>query len=94
MVVFVTYDLAEAHIVAGRLQTEGVPALVYREPGASAIGIHIGKFGEVRVLVRPEDYETALLILEPQQPPELPDTTDEITYWLLEDDDDTEQHAD
>src|SRR5688572_4879664 len=64
MVVYTTYNNAEAHIVAGRLQSEGVKAWVHQEPFGSAMGITVGQFGEVRVVVNAEDYDTALAILD------------------------------
>jgi len=87
MIVYETPVETEAHIVAGRLQVEGIQAVVYRQPGAAALGITIGKLGSVTVLVRPSDYERSLLLLEPDDYDELPDTTDDITYIGIEDDD-------
>jgi len=80
MVVYVTYNVMEAHIVAGRLQSEGIPALVHREAGASAMGIHIGGLGEVKVLVHPPDYDDALAILDPDEPHSLSDDNDRIIF--------------
>jgi hypothetical protein len=57
MVVCSTDNLPEAHIIAGRLQNEGIPSWVHQQPGASGMGITIGLFGEVRVLVNAVDYE-------------------------------------
>lgn len=82
MVVYATHIPTDAHIVMGRLHSEGIPAIINREVGASAMGISIGRFGEVRVLVNAEDYETALMILEPEEPNSLPSTTDKYTYHL------------
>jgi hypothetical protein len=73
MVVYTAFNSPEAHIVAGRLESEGIPAMVNQAPGANAIGIHIGSLGEVTVLVREEDYWRALMILEPESPALLPD---------------------
>ena len=84
MVAYVTHDFHEAHIVAGRLQSEGIGAMVHQQAGANAIGIHIGSLGEIRVLVHPPDYELALAILYPDEPDVLPDSTDSI---IFEDDD-------
>jgi hypothetical protein len=78
MVVYTTFNSPEAHIVAGRLKSEGIPALVHQAPGASAIGIHIGSLGEVTVLVREEDYWKAIEILEPDSPALLPDSDEDI----------------
>jgi len=88
MVVYETPVETEAHIIAGRLKVEGIQAMVYRQPGAAALGITIGRLGTITVLVQPPDYERALAILEPDELEELPNTTDDITYLGLEDDDD------
>ncbi len=87
MIVYETPVETEAHIVAGRLKVEGIQAMVYRQPGAAALGITIGRLGSITVLVKPPDYERALMILEPDELEELPNTTDDITYIGLEDDD-------
>ena len=87
MVVYETPVETEAHIVAGRLKVEGIQAVVYRQPGAAALGITIGMLGSITVLVRPSDYERSISILEPDYLEELPDTTDDITYIGIEDDD-------
>lgn len=87
MVIFETSSDTEAQIVAGRLKVEGINAIVYRQPGAAALGITIGFLGSVTVLVRPSDYEHALSIIEPDYVEELPDTTDDISYIGLDDDD-------
>ncbi len=87
MIVYETSSETEAHIVAGRLQVEGIQAVVYRQPGAAALGITIGRLGTVTVLVLPSDYERSLSLLEPEYLDELPDTTDDISYIGIEDDD-------
>ncbi len=88
MVVYTAYNLSEAHIVAGRLEVEGIRALVHRQVGAGAIGITFGKLGEVSVVVRASDYEQALAILDPDEPESLPDSTDDIIYTITDEDDD------
>ena len=93
MIVYETPNEPEAHVVAGRLQVEGIQAVVYRQAGAAALGITIGMLGSVTVLVRPSDYERSLVLLEPDYLDELPDTTDDITYIGIEDDD-TDELAD
>ncbi len=86
MVVYLTYSVNEAHVVAGRLEHEGIPSMVHRQVGAGAIGITIGSLGEIRVLVASTDYERALDILESGEPAALPDSTDQIIYNLPESD--------
>ena len=80
MVAWVTYALHEAQIVAGRLHSEGIQALVHQQAGASAMGIHIGQLGEVSVLVHPRDYETALAILTPDSTKHLPQDNSRIIF--------------
>ncbi len=88
MIVYTTHNPEEAHIVAGRLKHEGIMAMVDHAIGARSIGITIGSMGEVRVLVHPKDYDTAMTVLDPDNPgfDELPDTTDRIIYHIDEDD--------
>ena len=81
MVAYVAYSEPEAYIVAGRLKSEGIDTFVHQEPVGSAYGIHIGKLGEVKVLVRPEDYDRALTILDEDED----DSAD--TDLVLDDDD-------
>lgn len=90
MIVYSTYDLSDAHVVAGRLEVEGIRAFVYRQPGAGALGIMVGTLGEITVLVHPAQYESALLLLEPDDAlDELPESTDDVIYrWDDEDADD------
>lgn len=80
MAAWVTYAPHEAQIVAGKLHSEGNQALVHQQAGASAMGIHIGQLGEVRVLVHPRDYETALAILTPADPQPLPQDRSRIIF--------------
>lgn len=80
LIVYSTNDLADAHIQAGRLEVEAIPVMVHGQPGASALGITIGTLGEIHVLVRPQDYDTALEILEAEDHPELPDTSNAVIY--------------
>jgi hypothetical protein len=87
MVVYITYNFLEAQIVAGRLESDGIKALVYQEPGANAIGIRIGRMGEVKVLVRAEDYDAAEALLYYEEPNTLPDDIDRIIF----DDDDADE---
>ena len=87
MVVFETSYESEAYVVAGRLNVEGIRAVIHRQPGAAALGITIGMLGAITVLVRPENYDRALALLEPEYPDELPNSTDDVTYLGIEDDD-------
>jgi hypothetical protein len=80
MVAYVTYNFHEAHIIAGRLQSESIAAMVHQQAGASAMGIHIGRLGEIRVLVHPQNYDQALQILYPEEADALPDDVDQIIF--------------
>ncbi|MFT7584857.1 MAG: hypothetical protein ACI9EW_001280 [Cellvibrionaceae bacterium] len=64
--VYKTYGLPDAHIIAGQLQSEGIPAKVYPLEAGSRLGITVGKLGEVAIMV-PEDRfkEAEKLIFEP-----------------------------
>jgi hypothetical protein len=64
MVVYVASSEPEAYIVAGRLQSEGIPTFVHQEPVGRAYGFSVGPLGEVKVLVNPEDYDQAVAILD------------------------------
>ncbi|MBL8164978.1 MAG: DUF2007 domain-containing protein [Anaerolineae bacterium] len=85
IVIYSTHDYAEAHVIAGRLQVEGIRAMVHQQSGAAAFGITVGILGEITVLVHPKDEERALDILEPAEPDALPDTLDDIHYHVDDD---------
>ncbi len=61
--VFITNNLQEAHVLAGKLKANEIPALIHQEAGATALGITLGNLGEVKILVMPADYERAERIL-------------------------------
>jgi len=90
MVVYTTYSLPEGYIVAGRLESEGIPAMVHQMPGANALGIRVGNLGEITVLVRDDDYWRALMILEPDSPVLLPDGDDDIINIEFDEEEDDE----
>lgn len=79
VVILSTDNVSEAHIVAGRLQHEGIAAWVHQQPGVSGLGITVGVLGEVRVLVNADDYELATAILD-EEPPLLDEDNDGIRY--------------
>ena len=56
--VLITYDFLEAEIVKDLLESGGVP-VVLRSSKVSPYPVNVGKMGEVKVLVRKEDKETA-----------------------------------
>lgn len=63
LAVLTTNNLAEAHIVAGRLESEGLHPRVHQEPGGSAFGITVGILGEIQVLVADTEFEAAQSLL-------------------------------
>lgn len=85
-IVYTTHSYEEAHIIAGRLDHEGIQSAIQRESAAGALGITYGKIGEVNVIVRAEDYEIAYQILFPDEPPELEDHNQNIEFHSGEDD--------
>ncbi len=60
---YITNNLQEAHVLAGKLKANEIPALIHQEAGATALGITLGNLGEVKILVMPADYERAERIL-------------------------------
>jgi hypothetical protein len=90
MVVYTTYSSPEAHIIAGRLESEGIHAWVHQEPFGSAMGFTVGPLGEVKVVVYSDDYERALAILDVDERDALPEDVDQIIF----DSDDTFSNTD
>lgn len=96
MIVYTTHIFEEAHIIVGRLVSEGIAAIVQREAVAGAIGLSVGRLGQVNVLVKPDDYELAHRILNtPPNEPQLRDTNQKITYhWDDKGDDENDDDDD
>ncbi len=61
--VAVAQGLAEAAIISGRLESEGLPTRVHQEPAGVAIGLTVGRLGEAQVLVPAPLLEQARGIL-------------------------------
>ena len=62
-----TFGLAQAQILAGRLQSEGIPAYPWQEGAGQAAGLLVGLLGAGHVMV-PEEYEErALEILSDEE---------------------------
>lgn len=66
-----TPGLIPAQIIAGRLQTEGIPTRAWQEAAGQAIGLTVGLLGTGYVAVPVEMAEQALAILN-----EIPDESD------------------
>ncbi len=81
MIVYTTTDEAEAHIVAGRLEVEGIKSFIQRESLGGIIGITYGAMGDIKVVVNPEDYERTMSILEPDELHALSDDNEDIIYY-------------
>ncbi len=77
--VFETHNTSEAHIVAGRLRSEGIPTQLLPYAGGAALGITVGVFGEVRLLVPAEEVKRARTILE-SDTPELHEDHSQVIY--------------
>lgn len=90
MVVYTTHVFEEAHIISGKLQSHDIPAMVDREAAAQALGLTLGRLGELRVLVREQDYHRAIeLLAESDESDEfLLDEPDDVIYYYEEPDDD------
>lgn len=95
--VFITHDLQEAHIIAGKLNAFDIQSMIMTVPGASAIGITIGSLGEIKVLVHPDNYDEAYDLLFPPILDEIEENNDPINIiwqdengdeYYLDDDDD------
>jgi hypothetical protein len=56
--VLITYDPVEAEIVKDLLESGGIPA-VLKSSKVTPYPVNIGKMGEIMVLVKKEDRETA-----------------------------------
>jgi hypothetical protein len=72
----------EAHLIAGRLNNEGIPTRISQEAAGAALGLTVG-LGQIRVLVPESLAERALRILEE------PATIDD-GEWLEDDGEETE----
>ena len=77
-VIYETHLESDAHIVAGRLRAEGIPTQILSYAGASAIGITVGVFGEIRLLVPAVAAARARALLE--APAELSADNDRIIF--------------
>ena len=60
--VFLTYDPLEAEMIKDILESGGI-TVVLRSSKVSPYPVNIGKMGEIRVLVRKEDRETAAEVI-------------------------------
>jgi hypothetical protein len=63
----ITYDPIEAEIIKDLLESGGIP-VVLRSSKVSPYPVNIGKMGEIKVLVRKEDKETAEDVINENKP--------------------------
>lgn len=61
--IFVTYDHLEAEIIKDLLESGGIP-VVLRSSKVSPYPVNIGKMGEIKILVRKEDEDTAKEVIK------------------------------
>ncbi len=59
-----TPGITVAEIIAGRLQSEGIPARAWQEGAGEALGLIVGLLGTGHVVVPSEYAERARMILE------------------------------
>lgn len=64
--VFVTYDPIEAEIIKDLLESGGI-TVVLRSSKVSPYPVNIGKIGEIKILVRKEDKETAEKVIKGEE---------------------------
>jgi YD repeat-containing protein len=62
-VVFKASGMAQANIITGRLETEGIPTRLKYEAAGAIYGITINGLGEVKILVPAEDLARAGAVL-------------------------------
>ena len=62
-VVFTASGMAQANIITGRLETEGIPTRLKYEAAGAIYGITINGLGEVKILVPAEDLARAGAVL-------------------------------
>lgn len=60
--IFVTYDPLEAEMIRDLLESGGIPVIL-RSAKVSPYPVNIGKMGEIKVLVREIDEETAQSVI-------------------------------
>jgi|GEM_PF-1052926 len=92
--IFITNNLQEAHIIAGKLRAYDIESMIHTVPGASAIGITFGNLGEIKVLIESKLYDKAYDILFPNDMDQLESNTDKIQYIWNDDGDGEEYYID
>ena len=60
--VFITYDSIEAEMIKSLLESGGMPVIV-RSSKVAPYPVNIGRMGEIKILVREEDKDTAKMVI-------------------------------
>ncbi|MCY4464124.1 MAG: DUF2007 domain-containing protein [Chloroflexi bacterium] len=92
--VYITHNVQEAHVIAGKLQTCDIASMIHQEAGAAAIGITLGNLGEIKVLVSPKDYERAAEVLFPASAEQIEASNDRLQLIWHGDDEGSEDETD
>jgi Putative prokaryotic signal transducing protein len=61
--VYTTYDESEAAIIQGFLENEGIPCRI-ESSKVPQFPVSVGKIGEIKILVHPEDFAKAGKVME------------------------------
>ncbi len=61
--VFITYDFIEAEIIKDLLESGGIPVIL-NSSKVAPYPVNIGKMGEIKILVREEDKDTAEKVIK------------------------------
>ena len=59
---FITYDSIEAEMIKSLLESGGMPVIV-RSSKVAPYPVNIGRMGEIKILVREEDKDTAKMVI-------------------------------
>ena len=60
--VFITYDYFEAEMIKDLLESGGMPVIL-RSSKVAPYPVNIGRMGEIKILVREEDKDTAKKVI-------------------------------
>lgn len=63
-IAIITTSIPEATMIAERLRSLGIPAMMHHEAGASAFALSVGSYGQARVLVPESFFNRAAGLLE------------------------------
>jgi len=70
--ILITYDPLEAEMIKDLLESGGIP-VVLRSSKVSPYPVNIGKMGEIKILVKKEDKETAQEVIKGNEDIPTPD---------------------